>query len=81
MHLQYILMIKHRFRITDVIQMDTGANLKMHPLVKLRMLQTSKKNRIVYNIFKRLWKKNLIKLFEESHLLNIYKTNKLRKII
>lgn len=50
MHLQYILMIKHRFRITDVIQMDTGANLKMHPLVKLRMLQTSKKTEL-YIIF------------------------------
>lgn len=36
MHLQYILMIKHHFRITD---------LKMHPLVKLRMLQTSKKKK------------------------------------
>lgn len=36
MHLQYILMIKHHFRITD---------LKMHPLVKLRMLQISKKKK------------------------------------
>lgn len=74
MHLQYILMIKHHFRITD---------LKMHPLVQLRMLHTSKKkkNRIGCNIFKRLWEKNFIKLLEESYLLTIYKTNKFRKII
>lgn len=59
MHLEYILMIKHCFRITDIMQIDTGANLKMHALVKLRMLQTSKKNQNCIQYFQKAMEKNL----------------------